>query len=89
MEALPKDVLKKYIPHRILHQGSLYLALDGVDDVLKINVTVTKVNKLIKDDQPFILPTGSRGYEITHKANITTLTKEEWIVEKQSGFGLQ
>jgi len=84
----PKTLALRYIPHRVLHDGAIYLALDGVTDVLKISVIPTKVSVRMKDGKPFILKNGEPAYSLQNTLNVVRLTKEEWVVEKRVKLGM-
>jgi len=84
----PKEKLKlKYVPHKTVHLGYTYLGLDGTDEVLKIALTINKVmNRLDKDNNIIKNVDGTTSYAVNSQVNITVLTKEEYLVDKQMGF---
>lgn len=88
MSEEPKEKPKlKYVPHKTIHLGYTYLGLDGTDDVLKIALTINKVmRQLDKDDNVVKNVDGTTRYAVNNSVNITVLTKEEYLVDKQMGF---
>ena len=84
----PKTLPDRYIPHRVIHDGATYIALDGTDDVLKISIIPSKVTVKIKDGKPFIHTNGEPAYGLKNTLSIVRLTKEEWVVEKRVKLGM-
>ena len=74
----------KYVPHKVLREGTVYLGLAGSDNVLMIRVVVGKVNVLVdQNGQELKQPDGTPMYMVQTSPVITVLTKEEWNLRKE------
>lgn len=73
----------KYVPHKVLRDGAVYLGLAGSENVLMVRVAVNKVNLLLDEKgQEVKGPDGMPMFMIQTSPVVTVLTKDEWNTRK-------
>ncbi len=93
MKELDIDLTKKkktFTPHETLRQGTTFVAVEGDDAVLKIDVQITKVFRFEEDNgQPVLHPqTHMQTYHFEHHITGTMIPKEEYTAIKKSTLNL-
>jgi hypothetical protein len=84
MMGTPPGTKTKYVPHKVIRDGAVYLGLAGSDNVLMIRTVVNKVSALVDSaGQELKGPDGMPLYLIQSQPVITTLTKDEWNRKKE------
>ncbi len=74
----------KYVPHKVLRDGVVYISLAGSDSVLMVRTVISKVNMLVNENGHEVMgPDGNPLFNIQVTPVATFLTKEEWNARKQ------
>ena len=75
----------KYVPHKVLREGSTFVAVADGNYVLEVRTVVSKVSRILgPDDKPLTGPDGNPIYNAQTNAVVSLLTKEEWKVRKET-----
>jgi len=76
---------KKYVPHKVLREGSVFMSVADSDYVIVLRPVITKVSRVYDDQgRPANNPDGSPQYWVEWNNPVTTLSKEEWKVHKET-----
>ncbi len=85
MQSVPNPNQMRYVPHKVLKESALYLAVgDDSGIVLEIKTVVMKVNRVYSlDGKPASNPDGTPQYSWQTQIFLTALTKAEYDVRKK------
>jgi len=86
-----KGKFEDFRPHRLVHDGSVIVEIEGEERLAMIKLDITKVLQLVeKGGQVVIHPKSKEPmYMIQSAVKVQLITREEYEKMKKSSWGLQ
>lgn len=86
IENTSTPVKKKYVPHKILRDATVYLSVADSNYVIAFKPVIAKVSRILGEDgKPAFDKDGNPSYWLEWNHVVTMLTNDEWKIHKEQG----
>lgn len=85
-----KGKFTDFRPHRILHDGSIVIEVEGESKLILMKIGIHRISQTVeKGGQPYIDPKAKLPhYFVNHSVNISLITREDFEKMQKSSWGL-